>query len=92
MRQRSNFACKMLSAIERVLSEKGNKKNIQFSVKRRGDSEADHALRDGGTPEGNLGSPMESGAKRARVKILRRASAGASAPGSGARSPRSSVW
>ena len=60
----------MLSAMERVLSEKGNKKNIQFSVKRRGDNEADHTLRDGGTPEGNLASPMESGAKRGESRAL----------------------
>ena len=46
------------------------RKIFKFSVKRRGDSEADHALRDGGTPEGNLGSPMESGAKRGESRAL----------------------
>jgi len=55
----------------------GMRKIFNFSVKRRGDSEAHHALRDGGTPEVNLGSPMESGAKRGENRALARKRQGA---------------
>jgi len=48
-----------------------------FNLVKKGDSEADHALRDGGTPEVNLGSPMESGAKRGESRALARKRQGA---------------